>query len=72
MRRGTILTTGFPAPELLPTFVEAGPVSLLILTLLWQYLQGLGFTIPEALHEFPFRLNHGDGLEGGRGEIFTR
>lgn len=72
MRRGTIGLFGPEPPAMLPTFRHACRTHPLMLTMVFQHLRRQGFTVPEDLFPAEFDLFHGDMIEGGRGELFTR
>ena len=72
MRRGTIALLGDTTPPLLPTFRYATDFDPLALRMVFRELAQLEFPLPEELRSATFALHHGDFIEGGRGEIFTR
>jgi formylmethanofuran dehydrogenase subunit C len=72
MRRGTIALLGEDLPTLLPTFRYATAFDPLALKMIFRELAQHDFPLPDELRSATFSLHHGDFIEGGRGEIFTR
>lgn len=72
MKRGTIAYLGSHQPELLPTFRRAGTDRPDFLRLVLRNLQQRGLNIAADVFESRYTLHHGDFLELGRGEIWTR
>ncbi len=72
MRRGTIGFFGKEAPPMLPTFRRACRYRPEVLSLVFRQLQARAFPLPSDVIDLEFDLYHGDMIEGGRGEIFTR
>jgi formylmethanofuran dehydrogenase subunit C len=71
MKRGTIGLFGPAAPEMLPTFREAGVVQPLFLNLFASRLASLGFADAERLQDLAARRFCGDLLESGKGEVLV-
>jgi formylmethanofuran dehydrogenase subunit C len=71
MHRGTIAFLN-DTPGLLPSFRPACRARPLVLSLMLKYLEDRQFPIPSSAHDGELELHHGDMLEGGRGEIWTR
>ena len=71
MRRGTIGLFG-KAPVLLPTFKRGAACDPVFLRTAFRQLRELGFQAVVELPPTDVVLNHGDLIEGGRGEILTR
>ena len=72
MRRGTIALLGEEMPTLLPTFRYATAFDPLALKMIFRELAQHDFPLSDELQSATFSLHHGDFIEGGRGEIFTR
>ena len=71
MRRGTIGLLAAEPPPLLPTFARGYRGRPTVLALLLREACRLGLPAGELL-ENDYWLYHGDGLTGGRGEIWVR
>ncbi len=71
MRRGTIGLFG-ESPELLPTFKRGATADPVFLKMAFRELRDLGFAAVGDIPSSEVVINHGDLLEGGRGEILTR
>jgi formylmethanofuran dehydrogenase subunit C len=71
MRRGTIVYTGSNAPEVLPTFKDAGHHTGEFLSMYFASLRASGFPI-DVEPGAAFRRFTGDHLEMGKGEILVR
>lgn len=73
MRRGTIVFfDGAAAPDVLPTFREAGNCRPTFMRLYLQHLKSVGFRVPDDAAAASFRRFNGDFLELGKGEILVR
>jgi formylmethanofuran dehydrogenase subunit C len=71
MTRGSIiLAGGYPRP-LLPTFAIGGRFPVPVLSMLAKWLRDHKFPLDDQSLTKPFQIFHGDGLKGGRGELFV-
>ncbi len=72
MRRGTIGLLGDRTPRILPTFRRGASDKLLIMTLVLQELQRLGYPFSRSLLDASYQTYHGDEVTVGRGELLLR
>jgi formylmethanofuran dehydrogenase subunit C len=72
MRRGTVGLFGPSPPALLGTFRQSCLYRPPFLPLVFRYLRGESFTVPEPLWNARYRLYHGDHVALGRGEVLVR
>jgi formylmethanofuran dehydrogenase subunit C len=73
MRRGTLAILGDPSPALLPTFRAGnGYCAPLFMRLYLTWLASRGVPRASQALDSRYRIFHGDGLAGGRGEILVR
>jgi formylmethanofuran dehydrogenase subunit C len=71
MKRGTIALFGPDAPELLPSFAEAGSYRFPFLTLYLRTLAAWGFGAAAGVSPGAARRYNGDLADGGRGEVLV-
>jgi len=73
MKRGTLVFfDGESAPELLPTFRNAGLCRPNFMRLFLLHLKERGYPLPENVLDAQYRRYNGDFLELGKGEILIR
>lgn len=73
MRRGTIAyLNSNGAPDMLPTFKDAGTHSAEFLGMYVAHLRAVGFPLPDGIDGCSYRRFTGDHLEMGKGEVLIR
>jgi formylmethanofuran dehydrogenase subunit C len=72
MRRGTVGLLGLKSPDLLPTFRGGCLYQPLFMQLLFRSLKKADFAVPQEAWQASYRIFHGDGIAGGRGEVLLR
>lgn len=71
MTRGSIVLAGGYDRHLLPTFASGGIFPVPVLSMMAKWLRDHEFDFKDDMLTSTFKMFHGDGLKGGRGEVFV-